>query len=42
VSYNSGTAKIYNATGSLDRFKNKKVSFFFKKTLWPYTMLALG
>jgi hypothetical protein len=33
VSYNASFVKIYNATGSLERFENKYVLFYFEKKL---------
>jgi hypothetical protein len=41
VSYNATTVKSYNATSSLVRFEKKKYFFYFDKTLWPATTLAL-
>jgi hypothetical protein len=31
LSYNASVVKIYNATSSLVRFKNKNVSFYFER-----------
>jgi hypothetical protein len=33
--------KIYSATSSLVRFENKSIYFYFGKTLWPTTTLAM-
>jgi hypothetical protein len=40
VSYDASVVKIYNATGSLVRLKNKKSFVNFEKTLWPTTYYA--
>jgi hypothetical protein len=36
VSYNASAVKFYNSTGSLARFENKNISFYFEKrsSLW--------
>jgi hypothetical protein len=31
VSYNASVVNFYNATGSLARFENKNISFYFEK-----------
>jgi hypothetical protein len=33
ASYNASVVNFYNATGSLARFGNKNIIFYFKKTL---------
>jgi hypothetical protein len=40
ASYNASAVKIYNASGSLARFENRNIFFYFEKMLQPTTRLA--
>jgi hypothetical protein len=41
VSRNASVVKIYNCTGSLVRFENKKIFYFEKRSSQLHTTLAL-